>query len=256
MKKILDYYKFQMNEMLLHTLEKSKAEHNIKMVLNHFLSDISYVLYFKHRFMIIDIDCKQELNENKLLGILASIYSTGYYVSQYIFDNITLKSEESFLKKMKNLNGELVKFELLCEAKCDDSIKDIPDKIYHITLHENTENILKNGLIPYSGKKRGYHPERVYVCLNLSDVNSLLKNITIMMNVNKEYYPPKHNKKNETFIYDLLEIDTTNLTSVGFDGKEYDVVFYNDENSAGVYTYDLIKPTHIKLIKEDIDKNN
>jgi hypothetical protein len=109
-------------------------------------------------------------------------------------------------------------------------------------LKKNIGNILKNGLNPSSGKKKGYHPERNYFCLNINDIENMKNSIHYQNMMNK------HILSKIKLEYDLLEISTTNLKSKGFDNKEYDIVFYNDENSNGVYTYDLIKPKYIKLI--------
>ena len=110
--------------------------------------------------------------------------------------------------------------------------------LYHVT---NSENILKYGLIPKSEKKKNYHPHRVYLSRCIEDSLIILKQF---QNLDKI----KNHKKN----YDILKIDTSNLKSFNFNGKLYDVVFYDDTNSNGVYTNDRILPENITLYKNNI----
>ncbi len=252
MKKILDYYKFQLNEMLLHTMTPTQTEHHITSVIfalnNNEISKEDFKLYFEGKFMIIELKHNykknDELDTDKIHSILTSIYSTGYFISQYYLSTNKLKdkmvkSENIFIKELKTKN--IISFKFKCEPKWDKTIKNIPDTIYHITLKENTKNILKYGLNPSSGKKKGYHPERNYFCLDINDVEKMKMSIHFQNTINK------HRLSNKKLEYDLLEIDTINLKYKSFDKKEYDIVFYKDENSDGIYTYDLINPKYIKI---------
>jgi len=178
-----------------------------------------------------------------ILKILSSIFSTGYFISQYFlttekFNDKLILDEYEFLKywnkpnykKFKKYEKEIIYFKLKCEPKWDLEFKNVTKIIYHVTNSENVESIMKNGLLPSSGKKKGYHPERVYFCKNKKDIEQMKYNLNLF-------------SKSDLC---LLEIDTTNLNVLGFDGKEHSVVFYKDENSNGIYTYDMIKPENIK----------
>jgi len=254
MKNLLEYYKFQLNELLLHTMTPTQTIHHITtniFVLNGGeISDDDFNLYFEGKNMIIELknnyyNVGGEFNKEKIYSILTTIYSTGYIINQYYLSTNNMidkmvKSENDFIKQLKTKN--IISFRLKCEPKWDKIIKNIPDKIYHITLKENIKNILKYGLNPSSGKKKGYHPERNYFFLCVSDVEKMKNSIHFQNKINI------HRLSKKKLEYELLEIDTTNLKSNGFNKKEYDIVFYNDENSDGIYTFELIKPKYIKII--------
>jgi hypothetical protein len=204
-------------------------------------------IYFQGILMIIKL--KNNYDDKKIRIILDTIFSTGYFISQYIVStenikNNVLKSESDFLNTLKK--KKIINFIFKCEPKWDYQIKKLPKKIYHVTLHKYTNDILNNGLLPSSGKKKGYHPERNYFCKNYKDVSTMLLSL-----MKTDFLNKKINDKEER-LYDILEINTNNLKSIGFDGVEYNIVFYKDENSSGIYTYDLIKPSNIKLIDSEI----
>ena len=183
MKKLLSYYK----ELLFNTMTPTQTEHHIVSdifsINNNSIQVGDFSLYFNGRFLIIElknnyIDYKK-INLDKIYAILTSIYSTGYFISQYFMTNDNfmeniVKSEDEFIKNIKNKN--IISFKFKCEPKTDLEVK-VPDKIYHITLSKNTENILKNGLLPSSGKKKSYHPHRNYFCLDINYVNDMKKYI-------------------------------------------------------------------------------
>lgn len=251
---IFNYFKFQLNERLTTTMTPDQASSHI--ITDVFLSNNDSIkkgdfeLFFNGRFMIIKLI--NNYDYDKILYILSGIFSTGYFISQYFIntnniEDYLLKSEEEFLKYWKKpkyktttkYNNEIISFKLKCEPKWDNSIK-VENNIYHITNSENTQDILKYGLLPISGKKRSYHPERVYFSLNIEDNDIILKNLK-----------REDKLKGWTNNYDLLEIEIKNLKSTDFNGNTYDVIFYQDPNSNGVYTYDKITPSNIKLFKEN-----
>jgi len=205
--------------------------------------DNNFNLYFEGRLMIIEL--KNNYNINDIYSILTSIYSTGYFISQYYCDknnikNYLIKSEDGFIKEFNN--GGILKIKFICEPKTDNTVKELPDKIYHITSKEYTDFILKNGILPKSGKKKGFHPHRIFFILSLDDVNDMKNSIHFQNMI------IKHKMDNKKLEYDVLEIDTKNLKSKGFNGDVYDIVFYDDDNSNGIYTNDLIPKEKIKKV--------
>ena len=246
MKKILNYYKCQLNELLYHTMTPTQTIHKITTDIyslnDNKISTGDYNLYFNGRLMILEL--KNHYNLNEIYAILTSIYSTGYYISQYYLSknnikNYLIKSEENFIKEIKN--KDILKIKFVCEPKEDLTVEDLPEKIYHITLKEYSNDILKNGLLPSSGKKKGFHPHRNFFIKSLKDIDNM-KNSIHYQNV-----ITKHKLDNKELKYEILEIDTKNLKSKGFNGNEYNIVFYNDENSNGIYTHDSIPNNHIKI---------
>lgn len=252
MKKILNYFKFQTNEMLLHSLMPTKALDIISSTILTLKEGLlkNENIYIEGKFILIELN--NVFDYENILSILSSIYSTGYFVSQYFLDsenvqNNMILDESEFLKYWKRpkykkhtkYDKSIIHFTLKCEPKWDYSAKRLPEKLYHVTLHSNTEDILKIGLLPHSGKKKSFHPHRVYFCKEKREIENMyfkIKNHNILKGIKEDKY-------------DLLEISTLNLKSIGFNNIEYDIMFYKDENSEGIYTYDLIPSANIKLNK-------
>jgi len=250
MKKLLNYFKFQTNEMLFHTLDPYKASDSISLTISLLNRDLNisneFELYFEGDKMIIELD--NHYNYDQIVKILTGIYLTGYSIARYYISTQTMKNnlisdEDEFLKywkkpnykKFKKYDKDVLNIKLLCEPKWDDSIKP-PKIIYHITDSSKTNEILKNGLLPKSGKKRGFHPHRVYFYIDFNNIKNMSNSLKFTNNPNKV--------NNQ---HDILEIDTNNLKSKDMNGLEYDVIFYKDPNSNGIYTYDRISPDNIKL---------
>ena len=256
MENIFNFFKFQLNEMLKTTLSSDRAKHKIEEDIydlnkEGFEKNDDFLIYFEGKFLIIEL--KNTYTYNEILSILSVIFSTGYFVAQYFLSSETIKNkliydESEFLKywnipNYKNsnkFNKKIVKFKLKCEPKWDNTAK-IDNYLYHTTNSKNTENILKFGLLPKSGKKKAYHPERVYLSKDINDTNIILK---ILQRDDK--------RDGENNSYDLLKIDIKNLNFKNLNGDIIEVAFYDDPNSNGVYTYDKISPTNISLFKKNI----
>jgi len=247
---LLEYYK--LNEFLSNSLEFDVAIDRITtdvfIINNNELEQDDFDVNIINNNIVLEF--KNKYNSDDILKILTSIYTCGYFISQYFISMDKIKdklilSETEFLKywnkppykKFDKYNKNITYFKLKCEKKHDTSIKP-NDKIYHITY--NTKDILKNGLLPKCNKRKSYHPERVYFLNDINDVTELLSSL----------------KRNDTLtnnnkIYDLLEINTIDKKTDSFIGK-VDVKFYQDPNSKGIYTYDKIEKDRIKLIKTNI----
>ena len=146
----------------------------------------------------------------------------------------TLKYDEDFLINNKN-NIEEVK--ITFEPKYDEEEK-IPKKLFHLSIQEHENSVLKNGLCPKSKSKKTITLDRIYVC---SDPYGCKKLIPEMM-VNYEFIKSKNelNELNDKWI--IYEINTTNL----------DIKLYKDPNyKGGYYTTDNINPKNIKIYEKE-----
>ena len=147
--------------------------------------------------------------------------------------NNTLKYDENYLfNNQKTLN----KITITYEPKFD-KIVDIPNKLYHLSIQEYTDKILKNGLIPKSKNKKTIHLDRIYLCSNPEDCYHLIPNMKYdyvkRKNINKL------NKINTDWI--IYEIDTKNIEKL-----------YKDPNyiDKGYYIVDNINPKDIIIYDE------
>jgi len=147
--------------------------------------------------------------------------------------NNTLKYDENYLfNNQKTLNKIIITY----EPKFD-KIVDIPNKLYHLSIQEYTDKILKNGLIPKSKNKKTIHLDRIYLCSNPEDCYHLIPNMKYdyvkRKNINKL------NKINTDWI--IYEIDTKNIEKL-----------YKDPNyiDKGYYIVDNINPKDIIIYDE------
>ena len=148
--------------------------------------------------------------------------------------NNTLKYDENYLfNNQKTLNKIIITY----EPKFD-KIVDIPNKLYHLSIQEYTDKILKNGLIPKSKNKKTIHLDRIYLCSNPEDCYHLIPNMKYdyvkRKNINKL------NKINTDWI--IYEIDTKNIEKL-----------YKDPNyiDKGYYIVDNINPKDIIIYDKE-----
>jgi hypothetical protein len=104
---------------------------------------------------------------NTLLnGIIKDANNLGWFPSFMETEEYTGKWDEKYFKE-----GEI---KLRFEAKFDEEIVEkIPEILYHITPTQNSDKILKIGLVPKSRSKASYHPDRVYLSKDLEDIENL-----------------------------------------------------------------------------------
>lgn len=108
---------------------------------------------------------------------------------------------------------------------------------YHLTPYIIYDNkISKIGLTPKTQSKQTYHPDRVYLTTNVSDLERLMKQLYNTNKQNDKY-------KNE---YSLLKINNV-----------YNLKLFKDTNyDGGVYTLENIKPDNvIEVERYRLDNN-
>jgi hypothetical protein len=126
---------------------------------------------------------------------------------------------------LKDIDGDYVnlyfesKFDLLIDNKF------LPKFIYHISLKQYKDKILKSGLIPKTKSKLTFHPERIYFLSKEKDYIEL----------SKQLYPTE-----TEFI--LIKINTTHLKDKRF------IIDPNKIN--GIFTLENISPSNIEEIIE------
>jgi len=157
--------------------------------------------------------------------ILVLVNNLGYFVASYIFDFNPFSfykskySPNKFRDDFFSRTPREIVFTI--EKKYDDVDEDIPNKIYHITNKSFINKIQNKGLIPVSGSKQSYHPERIYFTKSIDDMKKFSNMVSKFI--------PKEDQL-------ILTIDTTDLNTT----------FYKDPNLLGaVYTYKNINPKNI-----------
>lgn len=167
-----------------------------------------------------------DIVDSNLSKIIRLVNNLGYFVSSYIFNPYNMSkrykssySPTKFREDFFKMNPNYIIF--VIEKKYDTIDEDIPEKIYHITNKSFINRVQSRGLIPRSGSKQSYHPERIYFTKNIEDMRAFSNMVS--------GYIPKENQL-------VLTIDTKGL----------DNTFYIDPNlDDAIYTYKNIDPKNI-----------
>lgn len=169
----------------------------------------------------------------------------GWFPSKMTITSIhklSKKSKYSFENLMRNhdvYDNIIISF----ESKFGDIEPVIPDKLYHLTIKEYEQKILKYGLTPRSKSKLTSHTDRIFLCKTISDCELLSPQMKIYYNSEKD---------NNIYINGNKKYKKdTNLLILEIDNKDNVIKkLYKDPNYInGYYTLDNIPPKYIKVVK-------
>lgn len=110
---------------------------------------------------------------------------------------------------------------------------------YHVSPTRFREKILAKGLIPKSGSKQSYHPERVYLAFSTKNIEALLQDPQMTAN-----YVAFNKPQEDT--WDMYSVDTNDLEYLRL---YHDPNFAMGKKSLGVYALSGIPPNKLKLVK-------
>ena len=151
--------------------------------------------------------------------------------------NILPYDEEALLDNKNNIYYQDVK--ITYESKYD-KLVNIPNKLYHLSIQQYENSVLKNGLIPKSKSKLSKHLDRIYLCSDTKDCYNLISKMNLLYAMNK-FSKSKNNINTKWIIY---EIDTNDL----------DLKLYQDPNytnSTAAYTTDNINRDNITIFDKE-----
>lgn len=114
----------------------------------------------------------ENLDRSKIVDLLTLINNLGWYPSAYYYNLPRPKKFEhdEFFKELGEFNANLT---LKIERKYDQEYKK-QNIFYHATRLKLDDKIKKQGLVPKSNSKIGYHPERIYLAKSLSAALDIL----------------------------------------------------------------------------------
>jgi len=178
---------------------------------------------------------------HKIIKTIESLFIDrfGWFPSSIKATNIYGRSNTASYNPTILINNQenIQSITIIFEAKYDE-LREVPSKLYHVSIQEYKNNILKRGLIPKSNSKRTVHLDRIYVCKTVEAVKTIINQLFIPF----EFELMRNDKNNKNIKYMILEIDTTGL----------DLKLYSDPNyKLGYYLISNIPPTHIKIIEEE-----
>ena len=133
--------------------------------------------------------------------------------------------------------------EIIYESKFDEDIKEIPDRLYHLSISEYSDKIIKYGLVPKSKDKLTSHLDRIYLCKSIDDCENLINRMKLYYNDEKSFnvYNKEKRKYYKNTYPVIYEIDNSD---------KFIKNLYKDPNyDNGFYTLDNIPPNKIKIIK-------
>lgn len=177
----------------------------------------------------------KDINLHRLISIYRSINLCGYFVSNYDFYNASddvigyLVHENGLSSKFTESLSDMINnshfVQITIESKYNKDVK-IPELLYHVTSKDNQPKIEKVGLVPKSKNKRANHNDRIYLGFD----KIITKNLSYQFQ--------------EKGSYILLKIETSGLNIKIYDDPDF--------TESGVYTYDNIPSSNIKIIEEFI----
>jgi hypothetical protein len=174
----------------------------------------------------------------------------GWFPSIMELENIYgMKNTKRFNKKeLKWVSKNILSAKITFESKFDLLEDNIPKNMYHLSIKQYKNDILKNGIFPKSKSKLSSHEYddsgRIYLSDSLLSCKSLIPQMKLFYSGEKNniLFDPKnikrHYNKNTDWI--LFEIDTKDVDKL-----------YKDPNSTGYYFLGNIKPDNIKVIEEE-----
>lgn len=231
-----------------HFLNETLKTHDIDLTINNVNTELSLLRYnfgiIKNSNNTISITL---YNFNHLLG--PSLYIDnlnrllidrhGWFPSKMIIINTSgMKNIYSYDYEILIDNFEFTQsVEITYESKYDIEVN-IPDKVYHLSIQEYQDDILKKGLIPKSKSKLSKHLDRVFLCTDIKDCYNLIPRMKLNYMSNK--LTKLKNKINDKWvIYEILT-------------KDLNIKLYKDPNyNDGYHTTDNIKIENIRIIDNE-----
>jgi hypothetical protein len=122
---------------------------------------------------------------------------------------------------------------IIYESKFDIE-SDIPNEVYHISIQEYEDKILKSGIVPKTKSKISEHGDRIYICKTSDDCEEMISKM-------KFYFFNKNPLINTKWI--IYKIDTSGL----------EFKLYKDPNfiNKGFYLLGNIPPSNISVFSKE-----
>ena len=151
------------------------------------------------------------------------------------FNSILKKYNEDELKLKQDSISEI---NIEYDRGFDEIEKVIPEKLYHLSIQEYENKILKYGLFPKSKSKLSSHLDRVYLCKTPDECVNLIPQMKLYYSEEKDVnlYTLGNKKWRKNTKWIIFEIETS------------DINLYKDPRyKDGYYTLDNINPKTISI---------
>lgn len=193
------------------------------------ISDFNYIQNIRNILEVID----------SFLVNVNGYFPAKVYIEKFFGNEIKPWNNNMWNNLIKDSNN-ILSIEILFESKFDAEYIPQTTSIYHLTSDDYLTKILKHGLSPKAKNKIRSHPDRIYLCENPKDCETLISKMRLKIWYDKQFND-KNNKK-ETF--SIVEIKFSS-------GKDnLNIKYYKDPNyTNGFYTYSYIPAKFISLYK-------
>jgi hypothetical protein len=219
---------------LKETLEKLNFEINIKLD-----NDIIYLTIYEFNKIKKD-------NINDLFDLLSSIMTNmfGWFPSSMRIElNNGLKRYKKYEEEEIKLKRSLItKLEIEFDSKFD-NYEIYNGDLYHLSIQEYENKILKYGLFPKSKSKLSSHIDRIYVCKTQKDCYNLIPSMKIHYTEEKSinHYELNNKKWNKNTKWVIFKIKNNK-----------DIKLYKDPRyEFGYYVMDNIDSNNIFIKKKE-----
>jgi hypothetical protein len=241
-----------LNEGLIKTYDIDKTIQDIKNIISTYNLNFNIIkLNNTFKLHISEYNRIPHLKEiiEYLIDSIFNLYgwfpSTLEIANIFGFTNKIKFNKDYLLNPSNNLTDITITF----ESKFDKIDKDIPKKLYHLSIQHYENDILKNGLIPKSKSKLTSHDYdgRIYLCKSVNDCKILINPMNIFYSKEKDSIiysginPKKMYNKNTKWIIYEVDTELANITKL-----------YKDPNFLhGYYYLGNIKKEAIKLVEKE-----
>lgn len=209
--------------------ELSKLNFNIYLIKNNntFTLQIRNFNYIQIIGMLFEKLNSLIINRHGWFPSKMKMLNISGYRNSTIFNEDYLAEHHTFISEV----------EITYEANFDIATN-VPDVLYHLSIQEFSDSIVKRGLIPKSKSKLSVHLDRIYLCDDIEHCKSLIRDMKIAYNY--KYYLKK--KKSINYKWIIYEIDSSELN----------IKLYKDPNYInGYYAVDNIPSDLIKIIESE-----
>lgn len=229
------------------TIERIKntiKNYNISFIINKNTNN-TFSIKFENIYTTRNIVEIIEISISELFNLF------GWFPSKMEMENIyAMKNIKNFdINEIKMYFKNLISIEITFESKFDVKITNIPKKLFHLTIQDYENNILKYGLLPKYKSKLTTHDYdgRIYLCDSINKCKSLINKMNLFYK--EEMYDILSDIKNKNKIYNkntdwiIFEIDS--------EKAEIDKLYIDPNFIGGYYYLNNIKREALKIVDKE-----
>lgn len=247
---IKNYYDYftSVNEGLIKTYDGNLSINHLIDVLSNIKFNVSGS--FNNNRIKLTINEFNHIDKSKidyLFDTISSILTNkfGWFPSNMTILSIyNMSNSKAFDEDEVKLKQDIISIiSIEFDSKFDDVVDEHHNKLYHLSIMEYNDKILKYGLSPRSKSKRSSHIDRIYLCSNIEDCKLLIPQMKLYYLDERDInlYTLGNKKWRKDFKWVIYQID-----------NDINMKLYKDPRYInGYYTLENIDPGKIKIILKE-----